>query len=111
MRDGSVRISDLLSGQYYNGKKTGIWYFFNDYENKTLWTIKHQYDEDILIDSKCREHIKGNSFDIDCNDFEMKYVGSKYVLLQLDPSIEDELKDHVQFDHLKDLLYFYLFLQ
>ncbi len=98
MRDGSVRISDLLSGQYYNGKKTGIWYFFNDYENKTLWTIKHQYEEDILIDSKCREHIKGNSFDIDCNDFEMKYVGSKYVLLQLDPSIEDELKD--QFNRL-----------
>ena len=32
-RDGTVRISDLLNGQYYDGQKTGVWYFFNDNQN------------------------------------------------------------------------------
>ena len=92
-RDGSVRILDLLSGQYYNGQKTGIWYFFNDSDNKNLWTIKHHYDEDILIDSLCREHINGTSFEIDCDEYEMKYVGSKVVLRQLDPITENDFED------------------
>ena len=76
IRDGSVRILDFLSGQYDNGQKTGIWYFFNDPDNKNLWTIKHEYDEDILVDSKCREHINGSSFEMDCDEYEMKYAGS-----------------------------------
>ena len=91
VRDGSVRILDFLSGQYDNGQKTGIWYFFNDPENKNLWTIKHQYDEDILVDSKCREHINGSSFEMDCDEYEMKYAGSKYLLRQLDPISKKEL--------------------
>ena len=103
LRDGSVRISDLLSGQYYGGQKTGIWYFFNDSDNKALWTIKHQYDEDILIDSKCREHIKGNIFEIDCDEYEAKYPGSKYVLRLLDPGIQDEFKDHLNRLIIKDV--------
>ena len=93
VRDGSVRISDLLSGQYYNGQKTGAWYFFNDSDNKTLWTVKHQYEQDILIDSECREHLNGTSFEMNCDEYEMKYVGSKYVLRQLDPIIENDFVD------------------
>ena len=100
VRDGSVRISDLLSGQYYNGEKTGIWYFFNDSDNKALWTIKYQYDEDILIDSKCREHIKGNTFEIDCGEYE---TDSKHILRQLDPSIEDQFKDQYNRLIIKDV--------
>jgi len=93
IRDGSVRILDLLSGQYYNGQKTGAWYFFNDSDNKNLWTVKHHYDEDILIDSVCREHINGTSFDIDCDEYEIKYFGSKYLLRQLDPITENDFED------------------
>ena len=93
VRDGSVRILDFLSGQYDNGQKTGIWYFFNDPENKNLWTIKHQYDEDILVESKCREHINGTSFEMDCSEYEMKYAGSKYLLRQLDPITENDFED------------------
>ena len=94
VRDGSVRILDFLSGQYDDGQKTGIWYFFNDPENKNLWTIKHQYDEDILVDSKCREHINGTSFEMDCDQYEMKYGGSKYLLRQLDPITENDFEDN-----------------
>ena len=87
LRDGVVRISDLLSGRYYNDKKSGIWYFFMDIANKDLWTVKHEYEEDVLIDSECRELIKGGVFDMDCDTYNMKYPGSEYILRQLDPKL------------------------
>ena len=87
LRDGVVRISDLLSGRYYNDKKSGIWYFFMDTANKDLWTVKHEYEEDVLIDSECRELIKGGVFDMDCDTYNMKYPGSEYILRQLDPKL------------------------
>ena len=87
LRDGVVRISDLLSGRYDNDKKSGIWYFFMDTENKDLWTVKHEYEEDVLIDSECRELIKGGVFDMDCDTYNMKYPGSEYILRQLDPKL------------------------
>ena len=87
LRDGVVRISDLLSGRYNNDKKSGIWYFFMDTENKDLWTVKHEYEEDVLIDSECRELIKGGVFDMDCDTYNMKYPGSEYILRQLDPKL------------------------
>ena len=87
LRDGVVRISDLLSGRYYNDKKSGIWYFFMDTANKDLWTAKHEYEEDVLIDSECRELIKGGVFDMDCDTYNMKYPGSEYILRQLDPKL------------------------
>ena len=87
LRDGVVRISDLLSGRYYNDKKSGIWYFFMDPANKDLWTVKHEYEEDVLIDSECRELIKGGVFDMDCDTYNMKYPGSEYILRQLDPKL------------------------
>ena len=87
LRDGVVRISDLLSGRYYNDKKSGIWYFFMDPANKDLWTAKHEYEEDVLIDSECRELIKGGVFDMDCDTYNMKYPGSEYILRQLDPKL------------------------
>ena len=86
-RDGVVRISDLLSGRYNNDKKSDIWYFFMDTENKDLWTVKHEYEEDVLIDSECRELIKGGVFDMDCDTYNMKYPGSEYILRQLDPKL------------------------
>ena len=87
LRDGVVRISDLLSGRYDNDKKSGIWYFFMDTANKDLWTVKHEYEEDVLIDSECRELIKGGVFDMDCDTYNMKYPGSEYILRQLDPKL------------------------
>ena len=87
LRDGVVRISDILSGRYYNDKKSGIWYFFMDPANKDLWTAKHEYEEDVLIDSECRELIKGGVFDMDCDTYNMKYPGSEYILRQLDPKL------------------------
>ena len=42
-------------GNMIMGKKLVSGISFNDPENKNLWTIKHQYDEDILVDSKCRD--------------------------------------------------------
>ena len=87
LRDGVVRISDLLSGRYDNDKKSGIWYFFMDPANKDLWTAKHEYEEDVLIDSECRELIKGGVFDMDCDTYNMKYPGSEYILRQLDPKL------------------------
>ena len=100
LRDGVVRISDLLSGRYDNDKKSGIWYFFMDTANKDLWTVKHEYEEDVLIDSECRELIKGGVFDMDCDTYNMKYPGSEYILRQLDPKLrqvyeEDLLKRFV----------------
>ena len=91
-RDGSVRISDRLIGQYYNGEKTGKWLFFNDLSNKSLWTVKHMYDKDNLIESECREHINGSVFTIDCSEYQLKYPGSKDILRQLDPNIKDQLE-------------------
>ena len=87
LRDGVVRISDILSGRYDNDKKSGIWYFFMDPANKDLWTAKHEYEEDVLIDSECRELIKGGVFDMDCDTYNMKYPGSEYILRQLDPKL------------------------
>ena len=87
LRDGVVRISDLLSGLYDNDKKSGIWYFFMDTANKDLWTVKHEYEEDVLIDSECRELIKGGVFDMDCDTYNTKYPGSMYILRQLDPKL------------------------
>ena len=87
LRDGVVRISDLLSGRYDNDKKSGVWYFFMDTANKDLWTVKHEYEEDVLIDSECRELIKGGVFDMDCDTYNMKYPGSEYILRQLDPKL------------------------
>ena len=87
LRDGVVRISDLLSGRYDNDKKSGIWYFFMDTANKDLWTVKHEYEEDVLVDSECRELIKGGVFDMDCDTYNMKYPGSEYILRQLDPKL------------------------
>ena len=87
LRDGVVRISDLLSGRYDNDKKSGIWYFFMDTANKDLWTVKHEYEEDVLIDSECRELIKGGVFDMDCDTYNMKYPGSEYILRKLDPKL------------------------
>ena len=87
LRDGVVRISDLLSGRYDNDKKSGFWYFFMDTANKDLWTVKHEYEEDVLIDSECRELIKGGVFDMDCDTYNMKYPGSEYILRQLDPKL------------------------
>ena len=93
LRDGAVRISDLLSGRYYNGKKNGVWYFFMDPENKDLWTIKHRYEEDVLEDSECRELINGGIFELDCDAYELKYTGSNYVLRQLDPTTKNNDQD------------------
>tara|TARA_B100000287_G_scaffold424892_1_gene470320 strand:- start:1558 stop:2448 length:891 start_codon:yes stop_codon:yes gene_type:complete len=90
-RDGTVRISDLLNGQYYDGQKTGVWYFFNDNQNKKLWTVRYAYEADKLIDSECREHINGSIFTMDCSEYELKYPGIKNIFRQLDPGIKDEL--------------------
>ena len=51
---GTIEAKDVGASitfklQYDNGQKTGIWYFFNDSDNKNLWTIKHHYDKDSLI--------------------------------------------------------------
>ena len=93
LRDGVVRISDLLSGRYYDGKKTGLWYFFMDTDNKNIWTIKHQYEDDVLMGSDCRELINGVIFEMDCDAYDLKYPGSEYVLRQLDPNMKEIDKD------------------
>ena len=87
LRDGSVKVSDFLVGRYLNGNKTDTWLFFNDTENKELWTEKHEYNEDELLYSECREILNGNIFDMDCDEYALKYIGSNYYLVQLDPML------------------------
>ena len=48
-----------------------------------------------LVESKCREHINGISFEMDCDEYEMKYAGSKYLLRQLDPITENDFEDQL----------------
>ena len=102
LRDGAVRISDLLSGRYYNGKKNGVWYFFMDPENKDLWTIKHRYEEDVLEDSECRELINGGIFELNCDAYELKYT-SNYVLRQLDLTTKNNDQDDLNRFVIKDV--------
>lgn len=92
LRDGSVKVSDFLNGRYFNGKKTGTWFFFNDSDNKDIWTEKHYYDEDELLQNECREIIDGNIFNMDCDKYAKKYTGSRYLLIQLDPKMAKKEK-------------------
>ena len=101
LRDGSVKVSDFLVGRYLNGNKTDTWLFFNDTENKELWTEKHEYNEDELLYSECREILNGNIFDMDCDEYALKYIGSNYYLVQLDPML---IKNQKKIDDAKRIL-------
>ena len=81
----------ILKGQYFNGERTGEWYY-NDYiysdfdwltEPKYIrsmpfyWSRKQTYDKDNLIDSECREPWE---MEIDCESYEQKYLEKIYLL-------------------------------
>ena len=80
-----------------------IWALIDTYfRDNPYHKTRHQLDSyDELLYSECREILNCNVFDMDCDEYALKYIGSNYYLVQLDPML---IKNQKKIDDAKRIL-------